>query len=111
MLMFHFTKPANHASARQGLDMLLMAVSLDQPCCALYSGEALEQLLKPLSSFDPLKKIGMLDAVFDFADIYVDSASFTAMNVSADNFRVPVKVIDSAEIDRLNSQAKHKLLF
>lgn len=111
MLVFHFTKPATHASARQGLDMLLMAVSLDQQCLALYSGKALEQLLKPSGSFDPLKKIGLLDAVFDFAEIYVDSASLAENNLSASSFRVRVKVIDSSKIEQFNQQAKHKLQF
>ncbi|EGN75761.1 DsrE/DsrF-like family protein [Idiomarina sp. A28L] len=111
MLMFHFTKPASHASARQGLDMLLMALSLDQPCCAVYSGKAILQLLEPKGSFDPLKKLGLLDAVFDFAEIYVDSASLAENHLLASSFRVPVKVIDSLKIEQLNQQAKHKLQF
>lgn len=111
MLMFRFSTPPQHASARQGLDMLLMAVSLEQQCVAIYSDAAIAQLITPVSDPDGLRKLPMLSDIFDFESFYVEAESFAQTEYSASDFRVPVKLVSKTELIELQQQAKHIIKF
>ncbi|MCH8501836.1 MAG: hypothetical protein LAT77_07990 [Aliidiomarina sp.] len=111
-LAFIFNQSHLHASARQGLDMLMMAVTLEQPCLAFFEGDAISQLLAPeISQIDPLKKMLMLPDLFEFEAFYVSAESLAQSPWSVANFRVPVNVISDAEKSNLLASCKHIIRF
>ena len=111
MLLFHFSNSPEHPSSRQGLDMLLMALSLDQPCAAIYSGAALGQLLQPTNAFNPLKKITMLAGVFDFTEIYVDEAALADHQITLSELRIPAIAVGAEELAKIQQSAQHRINF
>lgn len=111
-LAFLFNQRPLHASARQGLDMLMMAISLDQPSVAIYLGEAVWQLAEPTNpKFDPLKKIQMLPDLFDFEAFYVCADSLEQAGLKVEELRVPVRLIQQQEIATLVANSQHCIRF
>lgn len=110
-LLFEFNHSPWHAISRHGLDMLLMAVSLDIPCQALYHRSALSQLVSPNteSGHNPLKKIAMLNDVFDFTAFYCSTDDFE--HTEEHPYRVPLQQISAAQIERMKASAKHRIIF
>ena len=111
-LAFVFNQPRLHPCARQGLDMLMMAVTLEQRCFAFFEGDGISQLLAPDDSqIDPLKKMLMLPDIFDYEAFYVSAENLAQSPWSVADFRVPVTVISDTEKSHLIASCKHTLRF
>ncbi|MCL4409806.1 DsrE family protein [Aliidiomarina haloalkalitolerans] len=111
-IAFVFNQLPLHASARQGLDMLMMAVSLDQACVACYEGNAVWQLVPVADGQpDPLKKIQMLPDLFDFTDFYVCAESLAQAELNAADLRVPVQIVPRSELNQILSASQHLIRF
>ena len=110
-LLFEFNHSPWQAISRHGLDMLLMAVSLDIPCQAIYNNAALSQLVVPTeqSGHDPLKKIAMLCDVFDFTEFYSSANDLVA--VDSKQYRVPLQEASAEQITQMKASAKHHIIF
>lgn len=110
-LLFEFNHSPWQAISRHGLDMLLMAVSLDIPCQAIYNNTALSQLVAPSkqSGHDPLKKIAMLCDVFDFSEFYSSANDLVA--VDSKQYRVPLQKASAEQITQMKASAKHHIIF
>lgn len=111
-ITFIYNQPPLHASARHGLDMLLMAVSLDQPAAAVFVGEGIWQLTAPKTDLDPLKKMTLLPDIFDFEHFYTTADTLQRAGLSKEQLRVPVTVLTPTELDQLLAQrSKHLVRF
>ncbi|HLV49239.1 MAG TPA: DsrE family protein [Aliidiomarina sp.] len=109
---FLFTQLPLHASARHGLDMLLMAESLEQDAIAIFTGEGVWQLVCPTIGADPLKKMDMLPDIFDFEGFYTTAYDLEQAGLSLAQLRVPVTLLTAERIDDLvNRHSKHVLRF
>jgi len=110
-LLFEFNHSPWQAISRHGLDMLLMAVSLDIPCQAIYNNAALSQLVVPTeqSGHDPLKKIAMLNDVFDFTEFYSSASDMVA--AGNQQYRVPLQEASVEQIAQMQARAKHHIIF
>lgn len=112
MITFIFSERPNHPTARHGLDMLLMAISLEQDASALYVGDGVWQLVEPVDGLDPLKKVALLNDVFDFENIFTTEASLINAGLSPKHLRVPVRVLSALEVDALiNQNSRHTIHF
>ncbi|MCH8491854.1 MAG: DsrE family protein [Idiomarina sp.] len=110
-LLFEFNHSPWQAISRHGLDMLLMAVSLDIPCQAIYNNAALSQLVVPTeqNGYDPLKKIAMLNNVFDFTEFYSPASDMVA--AGNQQYRVPLQEASAEQIAQMQASAKHHIIF
>lgn len=111
LFTFLCTQLPLHASARHGLDMLLMAESLEQTSVAIFSGDGVWQLVCPRNGPDPLKKIDMLPDIFDFESFYTTAEDLEQAGLSLKQLRVPVTLVTAAERDDLINTSKHVLEF
>ncbi|MFU8783598.1 DsrE/DsrF/TusD sulfur relay family protein [Aliidiomarina sp.] len=111
LLLFEFNHSPWQAISRHGLDMLLMAVSLDIPCQAIYNSSALSQLILPTeqSGHDPLKRIAMLCDVFDFTEFYSAVNDMAAAGIK--QYRVPLQEASTEQIAQMKASAKHHIIF
>ncbi len=111
-ITFVYNRLPLHASARHGLDMLLMAVSLEQPTAALFFGDGIWQLVSPDVGPDPLKKMEMLPDIFDFEHFYTSAETLQQAGLKPEQLRVAVKILTAAELDKLlNQRSKHVVRF
>jgi|GEM_PF-2786544 len=113
MILFINRCTADHATARQSLDMLMMAVTLEQDAAALFTGAGLQQLVKPdaAQNADPMKKIAMLEDLFEFKAFYVIDQELDQSRLSEKQLRVAVNVIDEKQAAALQADAKHVIRF
>ncbi|WP_194755691.1 DsrE family protein [Aliidiomarina indica] len=112
MITLIFNERPHHPSARHGLDMLLMLVTLEQPSSALFVGEGIWQLVEPVNQPDPLKKIGLLPNLFEFERFYTTQDSLTNAGLSENHLRVPVTILSASEVDALlHRDSKHRISF
>ncbi|MCO4320782.1 DsrE family protein [Aliidiomarina quisquiliarum] len=111
-ISFIYNQPPLHASARHGLDMLLMAVSLDQPAAAVFVGEGICQLAAPKTDLDPLKKMTMLPDIFDFESFYTTADTLKQAGLKPEQLRLPVTILTAAELEQLvGHDSKHVVRF
>lgn len=113
MITFVFTTSTLDAKARHGLDMLAMAVSLDQPAQAIFQGQAVQQLAKPtVEQPDPLKKLTILLDIFDFEAFYATQQDLSAAGLEVGTLRVPVQIINEDDARQLcDHQSRFVLRF
>jgi len=111
-ISFIYNQQPLHPSARQGLDMLLMAVSLELPSAAVFLGEGIWQLAAPQTELDPLKKMTMLPDIFDFESFYTTADTLQQAGLELEQLRLPVTVLTAVELDQLLSHdSKHVVRF
>lgn len=106
MLTFINTQsPHSGESARNALDMIMMAVSLDQPVQVLFQNDGVFQLLQQqtqaIEQKNPLVKYRVLTEIFELDTLYVCAESLNARHLTAKNLSVPAIALDSAEINTL----------
>ncbi|TRW49701.1 hypothetical protein FM042_02240 [Aliidiomarina halalkaliphila] len=107
-----FNERPQHPSARHGLDMLLMMVSLEQPANALFVGDGVWQLVAPVNAPDPLKKIALLNEVFEFENFFTTEDSLQNAGLGINHLRIPVTVLSAAEVDiLLHKRSTHRISF
>lgn len=112
MITFVCTHRPLAPEARQGLDMLMMAVSLEQNVSSLFTGDGIWQLVKPEQGPDPLKKVEMLVDLFDFESFYTTEETLSSAGLSPQHLRAPITVLDVAAVDALlNSASQHVIRF
>jgi|SRR5690554_1108426 len=99
MLNIVFTTAPLQPEARHGLDLLAMAASLEQPVSAYYTAQGLAQLVVPSPSTpDPLKKIAILDDIFDFSAFYTSPEALAESGLNLEDLRVPMTLVSAAEL-------------
>lgn len=112
LISFIYNQQPLHPSARQGLDMLLMAVSLELPSAAVFLGEGIWQLAAPQTELDPLKKMTMLPDIFDFESFYTTADTLKQAGLKPEQLRLPVTVLTAVELEQLLSHdSKHVVRF
>lgn len=112
MITFIFSETPDQPSARHGLDMLLMALTLEENASALFIDKGIWQLVTPQESPDPIKKIALLNDVFEFQNIYTTRAALEHSGLTPDQFRFPVSILDAEEVNELlQIHSHHRLCF
>lgn len=111
-ISFLFQEPATQPAARHGLDMLLMAASLELPCAAIYNKMALTQLVEPDQGPDLFKRLDMLADIFEFEGFYTTAEALQQAGLTADDLRVPVRMLTPEALDALlSTDSQHIVRF
>lgn len=111
-LSFLFQEPASQPAARHGLDMLLMAASLELPCAAIYNKVALTQLVEPNAGPDLFKRLDMLADIFEFEDFYTTEEALQQAGLTVEELRVPVRLLTHDALDTLlSNNSQHIVRF
>lgn len=111
-LLFTFSQSPLQAQSRHGLDMLLMAASLELPAAAFFDEQSIFHLVTPTTGPDPLKKITMLPNLFEFDAFYTSMEVMQQTQLRPEQLRVPIQVYQATELKQLYTRlGKHELRF
>lgn len=95
------TTPWSNDTARNALDMIMMAVSLDQPVQVFFADDGVYQLLgqqaQALESKNPLVKYRVLTDIFELDAIFVLESALAARNLSPSQLQIDAQPISDAD--------------
>lgn len=94
------------SSARHGIDMMISALSMDLPIALVLQGNGVN-CIDANSSFKAcVKKLPMLEDIFDLEDIFIADAELPDSTTLS-----TCKIIDDHQFDTLRQNAKHLITF
>lgn len=105
MLTFINTQtPHSSDAARNALDMIMMAVSMDQPVQVFFMHDGVWQLINQDTSAierkNALVKYRILAEVFEMEELYVCAQSLAERGLSADALSIQVTALESSELQQ-----------
>lgn len=107
--------PWSGDTARNALDMLMMAVSLDQDVQVVFTDDGVYQLLAQraelLETKNPLAKYRVLIDIFELEKIYVLQSALTERNLQPQLLHIQAQPISDAEFAELLSQSTKVVRF
>ncbi|MCC5879093.1 MAG: sulfurtransferase complex subunit TusC [Idiomarina sp.] len=107
--------PWDGDDARNALDMIMMAVSLDQDVQVFFLHDGVYQLLaqqaKALEAKNPLVKYRILADVFEMDRLYVVDAALSERNLDPAQLAVNAHIIDTGEFNQRLQQGTKVVRF
>lgn len=107
--------PWSGDTARNALDMIMMAVSLDQEVQVVFTDDGVYQLLalqaQALETKNPLVKYRVLMDIFELERLYVVQSALTARNLQTERLHIEAQPISDAEFARLLSDSTKVVRF
>ncbi|MBA3988992.1 DsrE family protein [Aliidiomarina maris] len=97
--------PLHSDSARNALDMIMMAVSLDQAVQVIFSHDGVYQLLaqqaSALDNKNPLVKYRVLADIFEMDSLYVLDSALSERHLAPEQLSIKAQLISTEQMAEL----------
>ncbi|RUO31548.1 sulfurtransferase complex subunit TusC [Aliidiomarina sedimenti] len=94
--------PHDGDAARNALDMIMMAVSLDQPVQVIFQHDGVFQLINQqthaIESKNPLVKYRILSDVFELEHLYVSATALAERQLEATQLAIEATPVSDSEL-------------
>ena len=104
--MFTIRSGADTSSAREAVDMIIAALSMDIAVAVVFEPSAVEILNLESEYSDRYKKLPMLEDIFD-----LDTAFLLNLQPPEQSALEDIKTITDHELEQLHSNSKHHICF
>lgn len=115
MTFINTAAPWASDNARNALDMIMMAVSLDQEVQVIFCDDGVYQLLgqhaQALESKNPLVKYRVLSDIFELDSLYVLDDALTQRHLEVEQLSLSAQVVDAATMRNLLQQSDQVVRF
>lgn len=115
LTIINSTGPWDGDSARNALDMIMMAVSLDQEVQVLFMDDGVYQLLaqqaNALETKNPLVKYRILVDIFAMESLYALDSSLTQRHLNHDELAINVETVNADRFNQLLQQSSKVVRF
>lgn len=115
LTIINSTGPWDGDSARNALDMIMMAVSLDQDVQVFFMDDGVYQLLaqqaSALETKNPLVKYRILVDIFAMDSLYALDSSLTERHLHNDQLAINVEIVNAERFNQLLQQSSKVVRF